>query len=320
MVSHQSATKFYSAFNGRYFRDDVETILQVPSQGESLGTGLSASGEKIMNSSAGKVDRPMKGSLASKSYYSVSEVMHTIFLSDIIVLGQDFGTYDINFQYQRMAQKKQGAFGVNLYFEELPTCPLCLERLDSSMSGLQFCMLQDTQINQVSPMALKEADLFSLEEDGAIASEAYVFLHAVKWPYLERKCLVCQSQKAYDQAMQASPKMLHEEETDEAAVDRVQEGQPSPLKCAECKNVENLWICLCCGYVGCGRYNLRHAVEHNVQTSHNFSIEVNSHRIWNYLGDHYVHRIIQTKLGNESNTKYEEIEAEVLGQAFGKSI
>lgn len=27
MISHQSATKFYSAFNGRYFRDDVETIL-----------------------------------------------------------------------------------------------------------------------------------------------------------------------------------------------------------------------------------------------------------------------------------------------------
>lgn len=56
-----------------------------------------------------------------------------------------------------------------------------------------------------------------------------------------------------------------------------------------------------------------------MQTSHNFSVEVNSHRIWNYLGDNYVHRIIRTKLGNESNKKYEEMEAEVLGQALGKS-
>ena len=64
---------------------------------------------------------------------------------------------------------------------------------------------------------------------------------------------------------------------------------------------------------------MRHAVEHNVRTSHNFSVEVNSHRIWNYLGDNYVHRIIRTKLGNESNKKYEEMEAEVLGQALGKS-
>ena len=88
------------------------------------------------------------------------------------------------------------------------------------------------------------------------------------------------------------------------------------MRCEECKNVENLWICLCCAYVGCGRYNLKHAVEHNVKTSHNFSVEVNSHRIWNYHGDHYVHRIIQTKLGgNESHIKYEEMEAEVLGQA-----
>ena len=45
-------------------------------------------------------------------------------------------------------------------------------------------------------------------------------------------------------------------------------------------------------------------------------MEVNSHRIWNYHGDHYVHHIIQTKLGgNESHIKYEEMEAEVLGQA-----
>ena len=73
---------------------------------------------------------------------------------------------------------------------------------------------------------------------------------------------------------------------------------------------------MCCAYVGCGRYNLRHAVEHNDMTSHNFSVELNSHRIWNYYGDNYVHRIIQTKLGgNEANTKYEEMEAEVIEKA-----
>lgn len=30
-------------------------------------------------------------------------------------------------------------------------------------------------------------------------------------------------------------------------------------KCVECQSSENLWICLICGYVGCGRYVEGHA-------------------------------------------------------------
>ena len=33
-------------------------------------------------------------------------------------------------------------------------------------------------------------------------------------------------------------------------------------KCSECGSVESLWICLICGYVGCGRYVQGHAYTH----------------------------------------------------------
>jgi len=141
LISRQSASKFYSAFNGRYFHDDVETILQAPAQtgisGSSSFIFPEASGEKSKSNSLIKFDKPLKGSLLSKSFYSVSEVMHTIFLSDIFMLNDDFEAYDINYEYQRAVRmQQQNMLMENLYFEQLPTCPLCLERIDSSMSGL----------------------------------------------------------------------------------------------------------------------------------------------------------------------------------------
>ena len=34
------------------------------------------------------------------------------------------------------------------------------------------------------------------------------------------------------------------------------------LQCHQCGSAENLWVCLICGYVGCGRYAHAHAVDH----------------------------------------------------------
>lgn len=40
------------------------------------------------------------GASPTKSFYSVSEIMHTIYLSDFVVLqGNQFGEFDINMEY-----------------------------------------------------------------------------------------------------------------------------------------------------------------------------------------------------------------------------
>ena len=74
----------------------------------------------------------------------------------------------------------------------------------------------------------------------------------------------------------------------------------SEIGCHECNNHQNLWICLICGYVGCGRYNQMHAVRHYDHSNHSFSIELSSQRIWNYRGDNYVHRLIKAKINEQS--------------------
>lgn len=65
--------------------------------------------------------------------------------------------------------------------------------------------------------------------------------------------------------------------------------------CTECGTSSGLWMCLICGYTGCGRYHQQHAVEHWKSTQHCYSMELESQKVWDYVGDNYVHRIIQSK-------------------------
>ena len=39
---------------------------------------------------------------------------------------------------------------------------------------------------------------------------------------------------------------------------------------SECQSSEDLWICLVCGYVGCGRYVGGHSHAHFLETEHRY--------------------------------------------------
>jgi BRCA1-associated protein len=47
--------------------------------------------------------------------------------------------------------------------------------------------------------------------------------------------------------------------------------------------------------VGCGRYAGRHAILHYEQLGHQYAMELESQRVWDYGGDQYVHRLIQNR-------------------------
>ncbi|KAL5478196.1 hypothetical protein EMCRGX_G025092 [Ephydatia muelleri] len=65
--------------------------------------------------------------------------------------------------------------------------------------------------------------------------------------------------------------------------------------CSSCDSKEDLWICLICGVVGCGRYVGGHANNHFVETQHTFAMHLDTGRVWDYAGDNYVHRLVQNK-------------------------
>lgn len=62
-------------------------------------------------------------------------------------------------------------------------------------------------------------------------------------------------------------------------------------QCADCDLRENLWICLICGHLGCGRYGHKHAYQHFESTGHTFALELGKNLVWDYADDAYVHRI-----------------------------
>lgn len=67
--------------------------------------------------------------------------------------------------------------------------------------------------------------------------------------------------------------------------------------CTDCNSRDDLWICLVCANVGCGRYRGGHAHDHFEQTKHAFALQIESHHVWDYLDDRYVHRTIRCAQG-----------------------
>ena len=86
---------------------------------------------------------------------------------------------------------------------------------------------------------------------------------------------------------------------------------------------DSLWMCLVCGFVGCGRYGSAHGLEHHKLTGHNYAIEQQTQRVWDYTGDCYVHRLIQNRVDGKMIEVGDPNEAEQsgkLGQAMAKSM
>lgn len=55
--------------------------------------------------------------------------------------------------------------------------------------------------------------------------------------------------------------------------------QSHDSSCAVCGSTSDLWMCLICGHVGCGRYNAAHARDHYAATSHCYSLETETGRV-----------------------------------------
>jgi len=74
-----------------------------------------------------------------------------------------------------------------------------------------------------------------------------------------------------------------------------QQPEPEGPTCSVCGTSESLWICIVCGYVGCGRYKNEHARLLFKETMHAYALELQTSRVWDYAEDRYVHRLVQNK-------------------------
>ncbi|XP_047033072.1 BRCA1-associated protein isoform X2 [Helicoverpa zea] len=146
---------------------------------------------------------------------------------------------------------------------ELPTCPVCLERMDESVAGV---------------LSVQCAHAF----------------HAsclVRWR--DARCPVCRCAQTPEPRARAVCFQCEraEEDGDETRenISGVAEGLLDGV------DAGTLWICLICGNVGCGRYEGGHAAKHFLASNHTYALQLGSNRVWDYAGDNFVHRLVQNK-------------------------
>jgi len=65
--------------------------------------------------------------------------------------------------------------------------------------------------------------------------------------------------------------------------------------CQTCRSNTDLWLCVICGEVGCGRHVEAHALEHYESTGHIYSINVETGKVWDYSSEEYVDRVIASQ-------------------------
>lgn len=138
---------------------------------------------------------------------------------------------------------------------ELPTCPVCLERMDET-TGLLTIPCQ------------------------------HVFHCSCLEKWSGGGCPVCRYTHDDFSSRLGSYKLKTKVQGEYDIYD-------GPRECEVCHVETSLWQCLICAKVGCGRYEGKHAYTHFEETGHAFSIDLDSKRVWDYVGDGYVHRIIQ---------------------------
>jgi BRCA1-associated protein len=126
---------------------------------------------------------------------------------------------------------------------ELPSCPVCLERLDGTVSGIVTTVCNHRFHNQ----CLRQ--------------------------WVDSSCPVCRY---------------------------CQNPSEAAHSCSTCRSSVDLWMCLICGHIGCGRYRGSHAANHFDSTGHGYALELESQRIWDYAQDAYVHRLVCNKVSEDA--------------------
>ncbi|KJZ78447.1 hypothetical protein HIM_01838 [Hirsutella minnesotensis 3608] len=137
---------------------------------------------------------------------------------------------------------------------ELPTCPVCLERMDET-NGLMTIPC------------------------------SHVFHCTCLQNWKGAGCPVCRFTNTASQTSAVDSDNPYSQPF----------GSPVSNLCSVCDCADDLWICLICGYVGCGRYKGGHAKDHWKDTAHSFALELETQHVWDYAGDMWVHRLIRDK-------------------------
>lgn len=159
---------------------------------------------------------------------------------------------------------------------EMPTCPVCLERLDPSTSGV---------LTTICSHSFHCTCLRRWRDDTCAVC---------RYCFSDEEVLAEATATAGGGGSRGSTAGTFGGAGGAGAAGSRRTGV-STAGCEVCGSTANVWMCLVCGHLGCGRRTREHALEHYARTRHTYAIELASQRVWDYSGDGFVHRLIQNK-------------------------
>ncbi|RHW70003.1 Ring finger domain/Zn-finger in ubiquitin-hydrolases and other protein [Trypanosoma brucei equiperdum] len=86
-------------------------------------------------------------------------------------------------------------------------------------------------------------------------------------------------------------------------------------KCNACGTCQDLWSCLVCGWVGCGKGRHGHSIRHFHSTGHSCAVQNSTSRIWNYRASTFLHHQLAMELGYEDDARAERAAAQEEGRS-----
>ncbi|RVW16764.1 BRCA1-associated protein [Vitis vinifera] len=150
-------------------------------------------------------------------------------------------------------------------FTELPTCPVCLGWQNSARVLWQHEVFQTATPNDLLMLDVTLTDVGKTSNN--ISSGPTYTSHPQTGSFIPAYGEVCQFCQQQDE-------------------------KPT---CFVCGTSENLWVCMICGFAGCGRYKEGHAIRHWKDAQHSYSLDLEKQQVWDYVGDSFVHRLNQSK-------------------------
>ncbi len=163
-------------------------------------------------------------------------------------------------------------------FPSIPTCAVCLHRIDPLRLGFPAPLNEHLCSKFCPPPNL-------LSWTSELVEQSCPNQRFLKPWSTGARCRACRVIQQYWDIHKTSSFSLGVDSGDE-------DDAGASLYCLECSMHKTLWVCLTCGYVGCGRYSNRHSVQHFQETQHPYSLELATLRIWDYVHeDRFAHRV-----------------------------
>ena len=182
---------------------------------------------------------------------------------------------------------------------DLPTCPVCLYRIDPIRLGLgkipnhslcsKFCPSPHllSSLSKVTPTS--STGQTSASPSATLDDEVCTRQLLLRpWPK-PSWCICCHI--IDDFWKQQEDHMASTSIVEGVGVVMTEHKEEELMFCYECTMHQTLWVCMTCGFVGCGRYSNKHAAQHFQQTGHPYSLELATLRIWDYVEGEFAHRL-----------------------------